>query len=419
MKVLVIGSGLLGLGTAHYLNKLGLDVCVVDRQDGVAREASFANGGMLHAGLANPWNEPGILGRALKMLGREDSALLVRPQAIPRMLRWGLAFVRNSNPARYAQNSEKNARLAHYSIQMMRGLRDELRIDYDCETRGILKLYRKSAELEAARHLCDRFAESGVRYQLVDGPGAVDIEPALGPVAGDISGAIYFPDDESGDAFKFCLGLQDACIRAGVEFRFDAPVTRFIRDGNRIAAVEVDGRRITADAFVLAAGSHSPLLGRTAGIRLPIQPVKGYSVTLPINGWTGGPRTPVIDDHLHAAVCPLGDRLRVAGTAEFAGYDRRLNKRRIENLFKFVQTLYPACAPYLDEARADPWTDLRPMSCDGVGIMGKSSLDNLYLNTGHGHLGWTMAAGAGKAVADLIAGATSELDLAPYSIERF
>ena len=419
MRVLVIGAGLLGLASAYYLRKHGLDVCVVDRREGVAREASFANGGMLHASLANPWNEPGILGRAFKMIGREDSALLVRAHAVPRMLRWGVAFIRNSNPARYAKNTEKNAHLAHYSIQVMQGLRDELAFDYDCETRGTLKLYREREELETAQRLCERFAGSGVRYQTVDGPGAVGIEPALRPIENHIFGAIYFPDDESGDAYKFCLGLYEACVAAGVEFRFDATVGRLIQQGDRIAAAEINRRAVRADAFVLAAGSHSPLLSRTVRIRLPIQPVKGYSITLQRNGWEEGPRVPIIDDHLHVAVCPLGDRIRVAGTAEFAGYDRELNKHRIENLFNVVRRVFPAYESYMDVNDADPWTELRPMSCDGVGIMGKSPIGNLYFNTGHGHLGWTMCAGAGRTVADLVAGVTPELDLAPYGVERF
>ena len=417
MRVVIIGSGLMGLTTAYFLNRAGADVCVVERQDSAGRETSFANGGMLHASQANPWNAPGILWSAVRMFGREDSPLLIRKAALLRLLRWGTAFVRHSSPERYAQNIRRNATLAHYSLSVMRELRESEALSYDCSERGTLTIYRTQREVDAAAEYAERFAAAGLAFDTVDRQRACEIEPALSAIAGEISGATYYPADESGDAFKFCQQLQHICERGGVEFQFNTGVSKLVREGNAVASANTGTRRLRADAFVLTAGSYTPLLSRNVGLRVPVQPVKGYSITAPIGAWRGAPITPVIDEHLHAAVCPLGDRLRVAGTAEFAGYSQTLTKSRIDNLFHLLTSLYPDYEPHLDPAKTDRWTGLRPVAPDGVGIMGRTRIPNLFLNTGHGHLGWTMAAGAGKAVAAEVLGNGAEFDLEPYRLE--
>jgi len=416
MRVVIVGSGLMGLVTAYFLRRDGADVCVVDRQDSAARETSFANGGMLHASQANPWNAPGIMWAALGMIGREDSPLLLRKTALPRLLRWGFSFVRQSSPERYAANIERNTRLANYSLSVMRELRAVEDLDYDFSGQGTLTIYRTQQEFDDAGRYAEQFSAGGVTFETLDRDGAVEIEPALKSIANDISGATYCPQDESGDAFKFCQHLQSVCQNNGVEFQFGVRATRLERDGDEITSVHTDSRRLRADAFVLSAGSFTPILTRTAGLRVPVQPVKGYSITAPVGEWAGPPRIPVIDEHLHAAVCPLGNRLRVAGTAEFAGYNQVLTKSRIDNLFQLLMALYPDYTPHLNEMVTDRWTGLRPVAPDGVGIMGRTRLKNLYLNTGHGHLGWTMAAGAGKAVAAEVSGVESEFDLADYRL---
>lgn len=420
MHIVVIGAGLLGLTTAWYLRQHGCEVTVVDRAEGPGRETSFANGGMLHASQANPWNEPGVFGHALRMLGKEDAALLFRLRALPAMLGWGLRFIRNSSPALYLRNFEKNAHLARYSLACMAELRATVGTDYDYEARGTLKLFRTADGVAAAARMCRQLSDWGIAFDVVDGAGAVALEPALAPIAGKLVGGLYFPADESGDAHRFCELLAAACAARGVAFRYQAPVKRLLRDASRMLGVStVGGDFLAADAFVIAAGSHSGPLARQLGLAVPVQPAKGYSITLPLGQWREPPRMPVIDDYLHAAVCPLGDRLRVAGTAEFAGYDLRLTPSRIGNLFKLLQQLYPAFAPYLEPARATQWTGLRPMSADGVGIMGATSIPNVFLNTGHGPLGWTMAAGAGRLVADEIAGHVPALEAGPYRLARF
>ncbi|MBI4696482.1 MAG: D-amino acid dehydrogenase [Gammaproteobacteria bacterium] len=419
MRVLIIGAGLLGLTTAHFLRRHGCDVVVVERAPGPGLETSFANGGMLHASQANPWNEPGVLWRALKMLGREDSPLLFRPHALPRMLGWSLGFVRYSAPARYARSVELNARLAKYSLGVMRELRSECAFDYDYVGRGTLKIFRTPQEVAAGSALLAPLAGWDIPYTQVDGAGAAALEPALAPIADRIAGGVHFPQDEAGDAYRFCVGLAAQCAAAGVEFHYESGVAALSADGRGVRARLVYGREIAAGRCVIAAGSYTPLLARDLGLKVPVQPAKGYSITLPLNGWSAPPVVPVIDDHLHAAVCPLGDRLRVAGTAEFTGYDVEPTASRIRNLFGLVAKLYPAFAPHCDEAKAERWAGLRPMSADGVGIMGATKIPGVYLNTGHGPLGWTMAAGAGQAVADEVAGRPAGLDLAPYRLARF
>jgi D-amino-acid dehydrogenase len=420
MRIVVIGAGLLGLTTAWNLRQHGCEVTVIDRADGPGRETSFANGGMLHASQANPWNEPGVLGHALRMLGKEDAALLFRLRALPGMLGWGLRFIRNSKPARYLRNFEKNAHLARYSLDQMAGLREVIGTGYHYDARGTLKLFRTTAGVAAAAEMCRQLADWGIAFDVVDGTGAVELEPALAPIVDKLAGGLYFPADEAGDAHRFCELLAGSCAERGVRFHYGSPVKRLLRDGSRMLGVStVAGEYFEADAFVLAAGSYSAPLARQLGLAVPVQPAKGYSITVPSGEWAGRPTLPVIDDFLHAAVCPLGDRLRVAGTAEFAGYDLSLTPSRIANLFKLLTQLYPSFKPHLDPARVVPWTGLRPMSADGVGIMGRTALPNVHLNTGHGPLGWTMAAGAGKLVADEVVGQPTALDLAAYRLARF
>jgi D-amino-acid dehydrogenase len=416
VRVLVIGSGLMGLVTAYFLNKAGAEVTVVDRQDSAGRETSFANGAMLHASQASPWNSPGILLTAMRMLGREDSALLIRKDALPRLLRWGFAFVRHSNPKRYASNLERNARLAQYSLSVMKELRAGEQLDYDYSSRGTMTIYRTQAALDAAATFSGHYTASGIDFDTLGSSATVATEPALRPIADQIVGSTYYPADESGDAFKFCLDLQRACQRDGVEFQFGTRVKNLLREGAVITSADTETRRLYADKFVIAAGSFTPLLTRTVGLRVPVQPVKGYSITMPIGKWDNPPLVPVIDEHFHAAVCPLGDRLRVAGTAEFAGFNNVLTESRIDNLFRLVRSVYPDFDSHLDPATTDRWTGLRPMTPSGVAIMGKTKISNLFLNTGHGHLGWTMAAGSGKAVASEVLAHAGEFELGDYEL---
>ena len=419
MQCIVVGAGLLGLTSAWFLRQYGIEVTVVEQAPGPGLGTSFANGGMLHASQAGPWNEPGVLWQALRMLGHEDSALLIRPRVLPYMLPWAWQFLRHSKPVRYHANVARNARLAAYSLRVLHEQFVPLGLPFEQAARGTMKIYRTQAELDAAATSAQRCREWGVRYDVLDAAGVAALEPALGDIIDQLSGGVHFPDDVSGDAHMFCRALADAGSEAGVRFEYEARATRVVLQHGRVHGVEVDGEMLPAEHCVLAAGAHCAALARPLGLRVPVQPVKGYSLTLPLRDWPLEPRTPVIDEHFHAAVCPLGARLRVAGTAEFTGFDERLTPSRIENLYTLVKRVYPAGAECIERREAVEWAGFRPMSPDGVGIMGPTSIPGLHLNTGHGHLGWTMAMGAGKLVADALVGRTAELALDDYALARF
>ncbi len=419
MRIVVIGAGLLGLTTAFFLRRHGAEVVVIERQSGVGLETSFANGGMLHASQASPWNEPGVLWDALKMLGREDSALLIRPRALPRMLGWAWSFVRNSSPRRYLVNVEKNARLADYSLSVLNEHLAELGPAFGRANEGTLKIYRTAQEIDSAAMIAERCRQWDVRYDVLGPAEVVRLEPALAPIGTQLAGGIHFPDDVSGDAHRFCREIARRAADEGVTFLLETEISEIIAEHGRFRAVVQNGEVTSADACVLAAGSYSTRLAAAVGVRLPVQPVKGYSITVPMADWPTPPRRPVIDEHFHAAVCPLGDRLRVAGTAEFAGFDAALRPSRIENLYELVRRVYPHGAALIDRRQSAHWAGFRPMSPDGVGIMSETPVAGLFVNTGHGHLGWTMAPGAGKLLADRIITGRTEIEAADYALDRF
>ena len=419
MRIVVIGAGLLGLTTAYFLRRHGADVRVVERRAGPGLETSFANGGMLHASQANPWNEPGVLWQALRMLGREDAALLIRPRALPRMLGWSWSFLRNSSLPRYLANVEKNARLADYSLTVLAEHLAALELPFARADRGTLKIYRSVAELETASRFAERCRAFDVRYAVLTMREVVILEPALAPIAAELAGGIHFPDDVAGDAHEFCRALAARCAADGVEFHYAATAERVLTTAGAVSGLMVDGETVAADTVVLAAASHSPALAATVGLRVPVQPVKGYSITVPMADWQVQPQVPVIDEHFHAAVCPLAQQLRVAGTAEFAGFDTALTQSRIANLYALIRRIYPTESAAIEPRHCREWTGLRPMSPDGVGIMGRTTVAGLYLNTGHGHLGWTMAPGAGKLVADDIMLNATEIERTDYALARF
>ena len=419
MRVVVVGAGLLGLTTALFLKRHGADVVVVDRAEGPGAETSFANGGLLTPSMADPWNAPGILGQMMRWIGDESAPVLLRPQALPALGAWGVTFLRQSKPERFRENLLRNVRLANYTLSVMAGLRDEYDLAYDGACSGSLKLLRDEASLEQAIDMAESLASHGVRFEALDRTRTVAHEPALAPIADDIAGSLFFPDDERGDAHKFCRAIAALLRGLGVSLRFGLEVQSLRRAGARLTGVVTSEGVLESDVYVVAAGSYSMPLLRPLGLRLPVRPAKGYSITVPAESWRQPPCLPVVDDALHAVVVPLGDRIRVAGTAEFAGFDRQLRPRRIDNLRYLLRQTYPRFSASLDPTQIQAWTGLRPMSADGVPLIGATSIGNLYLNTGHGHLGWTHAAGSAKGLADQIMGQRSAFDIGEYSPARF
>ncbi len=419
MHITVIGGGLVGVTTAWYLIEDGHHVTLIDRASELAAEASHANGAMLHASHTEPWNTPRAIGQLLRWIGREDSPLLLRPGELPRMARWGLGFLRYSQPHHHARNTGVNARLAVYSLAQMRALEAMLDLDYTQRHDGILKIFRSSEELIRARADTALMAEAGVRHQELEPAAIAAHEPALADIQQTLSGGFYYPDDASGDARLFCQRLGAIAAERGLVLRLGETVERLvIRDG-RVAAVTTSAGDLEADAFVLATGAEAPRLARQAGVRLPIRPVKGYSATIPVAGLEGAPRLPIIDDGRKVVITRLGDQLRIAGTAEFAGYDTRVRANRVAAVLNQGLANFPALASQVAPAGVDQWACLRPMSMDGPPILGDSGVPGLHLNTGAGHLGWTFAAGAGRVVADMIGNRAPEIDVTGLTLDRY
>lgn len=416
MSTVILGAGIIGTTTAWYLARDGESVTVVERQSGAGLETSFANGGLVTPSMSDPWAAPGVPLKILKWLGDEDAPLLVRMRAVPGLTGWGLRFLRNCTDARWRHNAEVVLRLAAYSRDVLDGLGEEVDLAYERNEAGTLRIFRDDASMAEARPIADMLAPHGVRHRLLDGPGCVAIEPALEPIAGDLVGGIHFPDDRSGDAHLFTQQLAQHCAGAGVNFRYGTSIEGIEASGDRVVRVHTDAGPVEGDRFVLALGSYSTPMARSMGLRLPIYPVKGYSLTLPTHGWNAAPGLPVADDSRKLGVTPLGDSLRVAGTAEFTGFDKSPNRRRGEILLNALRDVYP---DYRPPDNVEVWAGLRPVTPDGPPILGRTPYRNLYLNCGQGHLGWTMACGSARVIADLIANREPDIDLDGLTLERF
>jgi D-amino-acid dehydrogenase len=417
MKIIIIGSGLIGVTTAYFLMRRGHEVTVIDREDGPGRETSFANGALLTPSMAEPWNAPGSWRVLLASLGRSDSAMQLRLRALPALAGWGVKFLRNSSAAAFERNTVSNLRLALYSLKVMQSLRQQTNIEYGRAASGALRIFRDAAAFDRASLAANRLLFEGLSCRRLSTVATVEFEPALVPIANQLAGSIHYGADETGDAYRFCVALSDYTRQQGVEFRFRTEVSSLEMRSARVMAAVGERERFVADRYIVAAGSFSTPLLRHLGVHLPVRPVKGYSATFDRHSDQHSLRTPVIDDHLHAVVVPLEGAIRVAGTAEFAGYDLRPNPDRIRNLQMLLHDILPR--EQFDSTAAKSWCGLRPMSADGVPIIGPTPLSNLLVNTGHGHLGWTMAAGSAQLLADLMCGDSPSIDPAPYDLKRF
>jgi D-amino-acid dehydrogenase len=429
VKVIVIGAGLIGLTAAYFLRKCGYEVTVIDRRRGPGLETSFANGSLITPSMPEPWNSPGCWRVLLASLGRSDAPLQLRLRALPSLAGWGTAFLRNSSAERFRNNSVRNVRLALHSLAALAAIREETHLEYDASARGTLKLFRDDQALNHAWSAAEQLLRpEGLRFRRLSREETIALEPALEPVAAQLVGAIHYIIDETGDAYRFCVALTEHARKIGVEFCFDTSIARLVKsqDGKRVrisgparkgSSPAAEGASLEADFYIVACGSYSARLLSQVGIHLPVRPAKGYSVTFPAAPGANTLRIPIVDDDMHAALVPVGNAIRVAGTAEFAGFDLTLRPERVRNVASLAQKILPRAA--LDPATARAWCGLRPMSADGVPIIGKTPLENLWVSTGHGHLGWTLAAGSGRLLSELISGRVPSLDPAPYALTRF
>ncbi len=413
MRAVVLGGGIIGTTTAYYLSSLGHEVVVIERQAEVGLETSYANGALVTPSTSDSWAAPGTPYKLLKWIGHEDAPMLLRLSAIPGMIGWGLRFLANCRQAAWRANTEAVLALALYSRAELRALVDAQGLQYDRTAVGILKLFRDRLSMEGTRRSADLYRELGVQLTALEPAQCVALEPNLAPVAEQIHGGIHYPLDESGDAWTFTRELAARARGQGAEFRFGTTVEGFKTANDRIDAVVTNDGPVVGDCYVLALGCASRDVGRKLGLSLPIHPAKGYSATVNLAGWNRGPKIPIVDDGRKMAVTPLGDRLRLAGTVEFAGYDLSLNPRRGAMLLDGLRHVFP---DYPRNAKVEHWAGLRPLTPSGRPILGPSPWRNLFLNIGHGPLGWTLACGSGKAVADLAVGRQPSIDLAPFAL---
>jgi D-amino-acid dehydrogenase len=412
MKILVLGAGLIGVSTAYYLARAGHNVTVIERQKGPGLETSFANGGQISASHATPWSNPTTPWNLLKWLRRRDAPLFFRLSSDPALWRFALRFLANCRVSVSAENGRTVARLALYSRELLAELRRETDIAFDAEDRGILHVYRDNRSLERAAHIAAGFHDLGLDTETLDAGACAAVEPALEPVADELAGGIFSPGDGSGDAHLFTVGLAQACVDAGVDFRLDTRVKRIAQMSGRISGVMTDNGMLTADRYVVAMGSYSPLFLHDLGIRIPVYPVKGYSLTAPVTGSNRAPRVSLTDDESKIVVSRLGDNMRVAGMADFNRYDTDIDPARAGILMQAATRLLPEA--FVPE-QAHYWAGLRPLSPDGVPVIGTTGFANLIVNTGHGTLGWTLACASGRIAADLATGQESDIDVAPFS----
>ena len=416
MKVLVLGSGVIGVSVAYYLARAGHEVEVIDRQSGPALETSFGNAGEVSPGYSAPWAGPGVPIKAIKWMLMTHSPLVIWPMLDPKMWRWGAAMLANCTERAYALNKSRMVPIAEYSRDCLKALRAETGIAYDERVQGTLQLFRTHQQLDGIAKDVEILRQYKVPYEVLDRAGFVKVEPALKLTQEKFVGALRLPGDETGDCFLFTNRLTEMARALGVRFTFGTTIQGIDRDGQRISVVRTDAGERRADAYVAAMGSYTPLIVKPLGIRLPVYPVKGYSITVPITEASGAPESTIMDETYKVAVTRLGDRIRVGGTAELAGYSMELRQARRKTLEHVVTDLFPRGG---DVSKASFWCGLRPMTPDGTPIIGPTPYANLFLSTGHGTLGWTMAAGSGRLLADVISGRETDIPMQGLTMARY
>jgi D-amino-acid dehydrogenase len=416
VKVLVLGAGVVGTTASYFLAREGHAVTVVDRRSAPGEETSFANGGQLSASGARPWANPDVPRLLLKWLGRPDAPLVFRPRFDPTLWRWTLSFLANCLPSRADANTAKVLRLALFSRNAMTSLIRETALTFDHRERGILHVFRTQAGFDKAAEDAREFMRLGLSFDIVERERIRQIEPALAPTLSRLAGATFCPDDGFGDAHMFTVELAKRAVGMGVDFRLSTTIREIRANRDRITGIVTDQGTLDADLYVVALGSASPLLMNPLGLRLPIVPAKGYSATVPIVDPQAAPSVSVTDEERKIVITPLGRRLRIAGTAEFAGYDERINERRAKSVLNDGLDLFPDAAA---ASQATLWTGLRPLTPDGAPVLGPTRYRNLLLDTGHGTLGWTLAAGSAQIIAALASGKDAGIDLAGLTLARF
>lgn len=424
MKAIVIGAGIIGVNTAYELKKAGCKVSVIDKASGPATGSTDATGGILTPSMADPWNSPGVWKDLLRWVGKDDAPMLLRAKAIPGLIPWGIKFLLASRANIFEKNCRANAELAVFSVKNFSETVKKHALLCSYQDSGTMKIYRNQAALTQGQQKIEQIYDLGVKYQVLSKAEAIAKEPALTPISDALVGALFFPNDKSANAAEYTRSLLQVCEQNGVEFIWNTEVNRLNVSSNRITGVTHQHGTLTADIVIVAGGCESPLVSKTANINIPIKPVKGYSISLPVNRIDENnvlplPRIPIVDDELHSAVIPLGDIIRIAGTAEFSGFDREIVKARIENLKSLTQQILPMHADKLLTNDCGAKYGFRPMCADGLPVIGETYIKGLYMNSGHGHLGLTLASGSAKLLTQLITNQKTDISLDAFSPKRF
>ena len=415
MKVVILGSGVVGLTSAWYLSQAGFEVTVIDRQARSAEETSFANAGQISYGYSSPWAAPGIPAKAIKWLFEEHAPLKIKPSLSPELIQWASQMLVNCQIDKYRVNKSRMLTIANRSRECLAELNRNYDLNYQGRTKGTLQIFRNPAQLKAVEKDIALLEESGTKYQLMDPAQCLVQEPGLANMQGNLVGGLYLPDDETGDCQLFCQQLQQMAEQAGVTFLFNTTVDKLNSENNQVVSVETSQGTIHADSYVIALGSYSKHLLAPLGIDIPVYPVKGYSLTLPVIDQQHAPNSTIMDETYKVAVTRFEQRIRVAGTAELAGFDPALPDKRLATLNHVVSNLFPQG---VDLAQAEYWTGFRPMTPDGTPIIGQTKFSNLYTNTGHGTLGWTMACGSADILTRIIA-SQGQQSFNELSVERY
>jgi len=420
MEVMVLGCGVIGLTSAWYLAQAGHDVTVIDRQPRGAEETSFANAGQISYGYSSPWAAPGIPIKAIKWLAQKHAPLKIKPGLSPDLYLWAAKMLANCNPRSYEVNKARMLRIANYSRDCLIELRQQQNLVYEGRQQGTLQVFRHESQLAAIAKDIKVLADSGTRYQQLNVADCLAVEPGLKGVKDKIVGGLRLPDDETGDCYLFCQQLTALAKAAGVKFKFDVEVNKLNHQDDKISSVDTSIGELTADAYVVAMGSYSsalldPILS-PLGLAMPIYPVKGYSLTVPIVDSSQAPVSTVMDETYKVAMTRFDQRIRVAGTAELAGYNLDLTDSRKDTITMVINDLFPNAG---DMSQAEFWTGLRPMTPDGTPIIGRTPVANLFTNCGHGTLGWTMACGSARYLADIVSGVTPDIDSRDLDIYRY
>lgn len=415
MKVIVLGAGVIGTTTAYYLAQAGAEVTVIDRQPCVANETSFANAGQVSPGYSTPWAAPGIPLKAVKWMFQRHAPLAIRLDGSLWQLKWMASMLQECNAARYEINKERMTRVAEYSRDCLRALRAETDIQYEQRTGGTLQLFRTQAQLDAVQRDIKVLEECGVPYALLNREQLTGVEPGLMHAKELLAGGLRLPNDETGDCQMFTTQLAIKARALGVKFLFERSVNQLILEGGQISGIRLGQEILKADKYVVACGSYSRDLLTPLSINLPVYPVKGYSLTIPLVDETRAPVSTVLDESYKVAITRFDNRIRVGGMAELSGFNLDLNPRRRETLEKVVTDLFPGG----DLRQATFWTGLRPMTPDSTPVVGPTHLNNLFINAGHGTLGWTMACGSGKLIADMVCGRQPEISIEGLDVSRY